>query len=400
MRIAVEAVALRSAGGLSVATNFLSTLREDSRGCDIDAFVPQNAGYKALESPQLRIHLVPAMFQKNWLRPMMDRLWLARRIAERRPDVVFAMGNMALPAQVKQVVLFHWPYAIYPESEAWKRMSWKDRLARRSRLRAFRRRLRYAEAVVTQTHTAARRLSSLFPGSYRTVVIPPAVSLIGRESANELRPDFGLPKKRIKLLCLTRYYPHKNLEVLLPLAEQVARQAQPFAIITTLSPDQHPGARRFLERVRTRRLETIIHNVGPVGMEEVPSLYRATDGLLLPTLLESFSGTYAEAMYWKRPIFTSDRDFARDVCGNCAFYFDPLSPESILDTVQEAFRDERLLADRVEQGHERVLRLPDWSAVADQYIDLFEEIVSGRGRMGIRAARSSRSWHRTTEGEE
>ena len=31
----------------------------------------------------------------------------------------------------------------------------------------------------------------------------------------------------------------------------------------------------------------------------------------MPTLLESFSGTYVESMYFEKPILTSDLDFAK-----------------------------------------------------------------------------------------
>jgi len=66
----------------------------------------------------------------------------------------------------------------------------------------------------------------------------------------------------------------------------------------------------------------------------VPSLYAQSDALLMPTLLESFSGTYVEAMFHKIVILTSKLDFAEDVCGESAFYFDPTSPEDILASIE------------------------------------------------------------------
>ena len=78
-------------------------------------------------------------------------------------------------------------------------------------------------------------------------------------------------------------------------------------------------------------------NLGPEMMDKVPNLYKACHGLFLPTLLESFSGTYIECMQFQKPIFTSDRDFSKDVCGDCAYYFDPHSPEDIINTIMVAF---------------------------------------------------------------
>jgi glycosyltransferase involved in cell wall biosynthesis len=56
--------------------------------------------------------------------------------------------------------------------------------------------------------------------------------------------------------------------------------------------------------------------------------------LFLPTLLESFGNIYLEAMSLGVPILTSDRDFARWVCGESALFFDPLSAYSIVESIK------------------------------------------------------------------
>jgi len=111
-----------------------------------------------------------------------------------------------------------------------------------------------------------------------------------------------------------------------------------------------------------------------VDMSSVPALYASVDGMILPTLLESFSGTYVEAMHYGVPVFTSDRDFARDVCGDAAYYFDPLNPKGILDTVTGAFAEPAELERRVALGRETVAAMPDWFEVARAYVALLEEI--------------------------
>ena len=78
-------------------------------------------------------------------------------------------------------------------------------------------------------------------------------------------------------------------------------------------------------------------------MEHVPILYKQVDGMIMPTLLESFSATYIDSMALGVPIFTSDRDFARDVCGDAAWYFDPLNAESIFEVISNAFQSGQIL---------------------------------------------------------
>ena len=55
--------------------------------------------------------------------------------------------------------------------------------------------------------------------------------------------------------------------------------------------------------------------------------------MFLPTFLECFSASYAEAMLMKKPIITSNLGFAQNVCKDAAVYFDPCNPEDIIDKI-------------------------------------------------------------------
>ena len=320
---------------------------------------------------------MPDWFNRYWLRPVTDEHWLTRRIDDLDPDVIFSMGNFAVPSTRKQVVLFMWPYATYPEGEVWTRMSWKEVRTRRAKISTFKRRLKFADVMVPQTQTSAARLLAQYPGIKEVRVVPTAVAFKGVSTPlnkNQQVLVGGRPGK--KLLCLSRYYPHKNLEVLVEWARLIKRHQKPYSVIMTIAEDHHAGAGQLLEQIDKEGLGDVLVNIGPVPMDEVPALYEHTDGLLLPTLLESFSGTYVDAMFMKKPIFTSDRDFAHDVCGEAAFYFDPLSAGHILEVVESAFGRPDVIDQVCEAGYERVSTFPDWPEVADMYLDVLEEIAT------------------------
>jgi glycosyltransferase involved in cell wall biosynthesis len=93
--------------------------------------------------------------------------------------------------------------------------------------------------------------------------------------------------------------------------------------------------------------------------------YTACHALCLPTLLESFTATYVEAMHFRRPILTSDLDFAHAVCGDAALYFDPWSPESIRSAIERLRVDSALADDLVARGSARLARLfRSWEEIA------------------------------------
>jgi len=377
MKIVVNVVALRMAGGLSVAKNFLRAVQSQGNDNQLYVFAPRGCGYEEFESdPLFTIRYVPRRFNNLLFRWYTDHVWLPKHIAAINPDVVFSMGNLATPGKQKQVVLFHWAYATYPDNEVWDRMSWKDAFLRKARIRVFRNRLKYATIIVPQTETSAKRLKQYYPDIKRIEVVPNPVALpeFTKElsiSSSDLERAHSAQRK--KLLCLSRYYPHKNLEILLDLAELIKARKRPYVIVTTISPEQHPDAAAFIDTVYEKDLGSIILNLGPVPMDEVPGVYESTDGLLLPTLLESFSGTYVDAMHHGKPVFTSDRDFARDVCGDAGFYFNPLEPKDILRVIDGAFENDSLRREKLAMGKERVKAFPDWNEVARMYLDLLEQ---------------------------
>jgi len=377
IKIVVNAVSLRSAGGRSVAINFLRAANHSSRDFLMEVFAPADSGYEECASPRIRIHIVPDWINQNWLRPVTDEHWLTRRIDDLAPDVIFSMGNFSVPSSRKQVVLFMWPYATYPEGEIWDRMSWKDVQTRKAKIATFRKRLRYANVVAPQTQTSADRLRRYYPEIEELCVVPTAVALNQfKQPLSGERAAFDWDQPGKKLLCLTRYYPHKNLEILVELARLIKFHEKPYSVITTIADEQHVGAAQLIEQIKQEEVQEVVHNIGPVPMDEVPALYEQTDGLLLPTLLESFSGTYVDAMFMKKPIFTSDRDFARDVCGEAAFYFDPLSAGQILEVIESGFNDPDRLQHTLDAGYKRVSEFPDWNKVADMYLDLLERTAA------------------------
>lgn len=377
MKIVINAVALRMAGGLSVAKNFLRAVQSQGSEHQMFVFAAGGCGYEEFEAdPLFKMYYVPKRFNFPLFRWYIDLIWLPRKIAGINPDVVFSMGNLATPVDQKQVVLFHWAYATYPECEVWDRMSWKDATLRKARIRSFRNRLKYASILISQTETSAKRLKQHYPDLTRVEVVPNPVAL--PEFAKELSVtheelEVAHSAQRKKLLCLSRFYPHKNLEILLDLAELIKAQNKPYVIVTTIAPEQHPDVEGFLNAIYERGLGSVLLNLGPIPMDEVPGVYQTTDGLLLPTLLESFSGTYVDAMYHGKPVFTSDRDFAHDVCGEAGYYFDPLNPQDMLDVIDQAYQDSDTMEKKLRLGQQRVTEFPDWNDVARKYMRLLEE---------------------------
>lgn len=96
---------------------------------------------------------------------------------------------------------------------------------------------------------------------------------------------------------------------------------------------------------------------------------------IFPSLTESFGLPLAEAMAAGLPIVTSDRAWAREVCGSAAVYVDPDAAPSLADAVNSLLRDDRARSALGIAGLRRARELT-WNAAFDRYLNLLEAASS------------------------
>lgn len=372
MKFVLNAYNLKIGGGLNVAFNFIEQLKNYPDDV-FYVFAPENCGYEKLGAANIMIIFVPTIYQNYLLRYFVEHFWMKKRILKIKPDVVFSMGNFALPIHIKQGLLFHYPYLIYEPSAAFG-LSTSTKWTVFFQRHAFRSRLKYADRIFPQTKVAAQRLKQFYGNDLVLIPIPNAYSMLPSVPDESKTSFLNLPNSSKYLLCLSKYYTHKNIEILLEVAKILKENKSDIRFITTVGADQHTKAQKFIDNISELQLEDYIINIGPVNVYDIPALYNETDGLILPTLLESFTATYVDAMYLRKPIYTSDLDFAREICGDVAYYFDPNDPVNISHVVTSSFQSPDEMNERVEKGSLRSATFPNWKQVADMYVTELKKI--------------------------
>lgn len=361
----------KAGGGKSILNNYLTLLIEKASDKLFFVLTPDAEEYRKYETDWVKIVDIPAIYKNKLAFPLVYSTVVPRLLKQLKIDLVFNLSDIPLKTNIRQIFLFDWSYAVYPHSIVWQMMTGKDFIVRKIKLFYFKRYLKYIDLIVAQTDTMKAKLTELFNCPH-VIVVPNAVSLENMEGGE--KEEFGLPKGT-KLLYLTHYYPHKNLEIFIPLAQEIKKKNLDYKLITTIDPDQHADAKKFLDNIVKLDIGDVICNVGAVTMKHVPSLYKQCDGLLMPTLLESFSGTYVEAMYHKIPIFTSDIDFAKGVCYDGAEYFNPMDIHSILEKLDTVYLNEKKKKELVLRATRILDSLPDWNQVITMYSNIIEKVL-------------------------
>lgn len=379
MKILVIAHGLRAAGGRVVALNLLDSFLRIDKTNEYCIIVPDQPEYRALKLEGERTHVTYYRRKLSHLgRVFFDAFTLKRMARDFGPDVILGLGNLGFVAPaVPQAIWTMHPYLFYDLKQVGP-IPPVFRLQIAFLRRHFRRQLPATRTVFCQTATMEKRLRDFYGYQGRTMVIDNAVSTFPDQSPADLVTPEPLAhhKQKFKLFYLTRYYPHKGLEVLFEVMDRYREELADVAIVITIEASHGKGAVRLLKLIEERGLESQIINVGPLPKAALPAYYGACDGLVMPTRLESFSSAYIEAMHFGIPILTSDLDFAREVCADAALYFDPCDPAAIRDMILTLKADAALRARLVARGRERLGAFSvTWDEHAGRMLEELREIA-------------------------
>lgn len=368
-RIFINGISAKSGGGKTILVNILNVLKAQA-GCDFFVVLVPSRDYHAMFSSRHIETVSIGFLSKTIFLPFVNSFFIPLFIKIKKCDAVFNLSDLPIPTEKKQMFLFDWPYAIYPDSISWSIQRSTDYLIRKFKLFFFKRYLPFVDLMIAQTDVVKTRLESLY--KCKTVKV---ISVGGKGSGevNETDRYFKF-SDGYKLLCVSNYYTHKNIEIFIPLAELIKKYQNDIVIVTTVDASQCAGARKFIEEISKRGLQDIIKNLGSVPMSEVGSLFRSVDALLFPTVLETFGLPYLEAMYYEKPILTSDLDFAKIVCGDAAQYFNPRDVYDIYRTITLVRSNPLMASEMIIEGRKILRQMHSWQSATDEYIRLLKEI--------------------------
>jgi glycosyltransferase involved in cell wall biosynthesis len=120
----------------------------------------------------------------------------------------------------------------------------------------------------------------------------------------------------------------------------------------------------------------MIVNIGPVEHIGIATLYDAIDAVILPSRLESFSNTIAEAWAMNKPLLISDLSWARSLCADAALYVTYCDVGDIADKICALRHSPGLRARLVDAGRTVLKTYPTARDRFMQYLRIIEMCAS------------------------
>jgi glycosyltransferase involved in cell wall biosynthesis len=373
MKIIINTATTFKGGGVQVALSFLEECRQFSEHeyhvvlseklsetIDLQLFAENFFFYSIGYRPATRVLSIRS--HNQYFKDLEKKI---------KPDVVFTTTGPAYwRPDSPHMVGYNLPHYIYPESPYFSQISILKRIKWRMKGRLLKNFLKKeADAYVVQTEDVNNRLRQWL----QTEQVYTVSNTYNHHYINPKKSSQKIPGKKegeFYFLTLSAWYPHKNLAIITDVINElpeVLKNKVRF-VVTLLEND-------FQKHFPTRNCENLILNVGPVKPEDGPALYKECDALLLPTLLECFSASYAEAMVMKKPIITSDLSFAHTICGNAALYADSEDPADFAKQITNLVENPELLNYLINEGARQVQTFTSAEMRAEEYLNLCKKLA-------------------------
>lgn len=381
MRIGlVTGTFLPNVGGLEWKVHFLAT-EYRRRGHEVTVFhAKQHSGPLPVKPRYNIVSVGPRSFPGYGRLGIMERVFETRLLAFHRHAAFDALHCHAIDVptrvgvRVKRktgvpVVATTAGHDIIPMAEA----GWSLR-CRPYYDRIIRDNMRRVDAVGAISRRARQELENM-GATAQILDIPNGVDWEQFQcGANDwLRQHLGLPASALTMVSLGRNHPQKGYE----------SGIQAFARMAAKVPEAHyvivgPGVPALQATVARTPLSQRIHLLDRVPMSEVPKLLWSADIFFSPSMTEGFAQVVVQAMACARPCVLSDCPGNEDFQGSAfAVLGKAGDPASLAHALEQVVCDPNKRREMSVAAHASSRRYA-WSAIADEYLEVFHRLRSLR----------------------
>jgi glycosyltransferase involved in cell wall biosynthesis len=236
-----------------------------------------------------------------------------------------------------------------------------------------------ADAILTISHEAKRDIMRSYHLSADAIAVTHLavdhdVFYPGNDSdISAIRAKYRLPPRF--LLYAASSLPHKNHERLFHAFQLVREKSPELKLLLIGARDK--GAQDLSEKIILMGLEQDVTLMGWVPFEDVPSIYRACEAFVFPTLHEGFGLPVIEAMACAVPVVCSRIEPLQEVAGDAALYIDPRDPADMARVILSAVNDAAVRKEYIGKGLKRAQAFT-WEATAGKTLAFLKAVHAGK----------------------
>ena len=356
MKILIDASICSKGGGVQVALSLIKNIVFDSVFEVVFISSPQ-IDAQLTEDIKSKISHYYTEVEEN----IFGKIKQGKRIAKiekiHNPDLVFVVfGPSYWRPKAKTLQGFALPLMVYEDTRNYVYKNDMKIKVYQKLLNFFKDKIlkKNTDYAVVETQTFKNRLSSFMNFEKDKIFV-----IENSFNSNFLSSDKIIDIKNshsniVNIFIPSAYYPHKNLNILVDVAFLLKTEFNFELIFNFLINENSKDWKKIISSAENKEVGRYFSTYGAVPNIKMKELYAINDFVLLPTLAEASTAVYPESFISQKVLLTSDIDFARELCGNAAVFFDPLSAHDIAEKIVATFKDQELQAQLIYNGLERV----------------------------------------------
>lgn len=298
------------------------------------------------------------------------------RILEERinPDVVYSITAPSyFSFKSKEVMRFTNPWVTHPNDFSWMTLSLKDRLKKKVYCFIQRYLMRKCSYFITQTETTKN-------GILKITKLPPenvcVVNNVLPAAYKNFEKNHFIDKSFIDVACIGNPNPHKNIDIISDVLVELKKKGVTNVRFHTTIPKGDLLNEKILKILKRENLECNWINHGRISQQELGGVYQTCSLCFFPSLLEVFSASILEAMYFNLPIVASDFSFNKDVLENACLYFEPRNAESAASQIIKLIIDASLQKELKERMENRLKLYGDYDRHFNEIVTFLKMVAS------------------------
>jgi glycosyltransferase involved in cell wall biosynthesis len=364
------------AGPKNISLNLIKSLEQYQLETLVCILIPDYLEYAQLISKNENVKLIKlsrhhSLIGKVFFRVYLELIYIPCLIKKYHITKLLAFGNFLFtPGTFTKVVLLHHPYLF--DDILLSRARLGTRLVERLKRVAFALTLKNVDTVVVQSEYVKEAFAERWKCySKQLEIIPNPISdnfpKILDTKLDELIALRLKAMPPLRLLYVSRYYPHKNHGFLLLLSKALAQKDINHSIYVTLDSDIL-GVKEFMEQSQQDGLSIV--NLSEMPQLELDKYYKTSHLFIFPSESETFGNPLVEAMKYGLPIVVPDLVYAHAVVGENGLYYTEDDVESCADAIKNISADTAVYQDKSYKSYERFQQFPTVSEWLSSYIRL------------------------------
>lgn len=255
---------------------------------------------------------------------------------------------LCIPKRTRVLLHIHdVSFKAYPELIGWKDRFFLALLIPRS--------LRRASRILVPSQFTKDEIQRYYgTAEEKIVVIPNAVSdafLVTSVGETALQEKYSLPKQFI--LFVGTLQPRKNIPLLIRAFAEVTKRIPDIELVIVGNRQGHHFDSAIDSVIEELDLSMKVHFPGYIAEEDLPGVMRCASLFVFPSFYEGFGIPLLEAMSQNVPVVCSDIPCLREVAGDAAQYFDPMSVASCQEKLYTLLIQKELRESVVTLGKSR-----------------------------------------------